>query len=113
MNFDLEIRKVNVTDFYQLAQLLKLSKGLISNQTMIFQIAEGLKIPRAVEICRYAPNVIPVGENAFDYLDTMALQAHFHTMNGTYEKFVADILAKKEAGELPAYEAVSNDTTNQ
>lgn len=104
MNFDLEIPKLHDTNFLELAQALKQSNGLISNQTMIFQIAEGLKIPRAVEICSYAPNVIPTGENAYDFLAQGALEVHFHTMNGTYDKYVAGIMAKKDAGLLPAPE---------
>lgn len=104
MTFDLEIPKLHDNNFLELAQALKQSKGLISNQTMIFQIAEGLKIPRAVEICSFAPNVIPTGENAFDYLAQGALEVHFHNLNGTYEKYVADIMAKKDAGLLPAPE---------
>jgi len=102
MNFDLEIPKLHDNNFLELAQALKQSKGLISNQTMIFQIAEAMKIPRAVEICAEAPNVIPVGEYAFDYLVQVGLEVHFHTINGTYDKFLLDFLKKKEAGELPA-----------
>lgn len=94
MNFDLNIKKLAISDFYELAQALQQSKGLISNQTMIFQIAEGLKIPRVVEICSYAPNVIPVGENAFDFLDQVALEVYFHTLNGTMAEFVKNYKPK-------------------
>lgn len=109
MNFDLEIKKINVDDFYELAQILKQSKGLISNQTMIFQIAEGLKIPRAVEICTHAPNVIPIGEFAYDYLDSMSLQVHFHNLNGTYNEFVKEMGERKKAGTLPAYQDIQEE----
>ncbi len=102
MQFDLEIEKLNVNDFLELAQAVQQCNFLISNQTMIFQIAEGLKVPRIVELCSWAPNVIPVGENALDFFDSMALQTHFHSLNGTYNSFIEEILAKKEAGQLPA-----------
>lgn len=102
MHFDLQIEKLNVNDFLELAQAVQQSRFLLSNQTMLFQIAEGLKVPRIVELCSWAPNVIPVGEKAFDFFDGMALQVHFHTLNGTYDKFLGEVLAKKEAGELPA-----------
>lgn len=94
MQSDLNIQKLNTADFYELAQALQQSKGLISNQTMIFQIAEGLKIPRVVEICPDAPNVIPVGENAFDFLDQVALEVYFHTLNGTMAEFVKNYKPK-------------------
>ena len=104
MSFDLEIEKLHIDNFLELAQALKQSKGLISNQTMIFQIAEAMKIPRAVEICSFAPNVIPCGENGFDYLGQTGLEVHFHNMNGTYDKYLEKILKMKEAGTLPGPE---------
>jgi len=70
----LSLKKLEVKSFFELAQALKQSKGLLSNQTMIFQIAEGLKIPRIVELCHFAPNVIPVGENAFDFYSQTAVE---------------------------------------
>lgn len=74
MNFDLCIPKLHIENFLQLAQALKQSKGLLSNQTMIFQIAEGLKIPRIVELCAHAPNVIPMGEYAYDFYAQLAVE---------------------------------------
>lgn len=85
--FNLKIDKLEVNDFLELAQALRQSKFLLSNQTMIFQIAEGLKIPRIVELCHFAPNVIPVGENAFDFYAQIGLEYYFHTLNGTIEDF--------------------------
>ena len=87
MNFDLNIKKLHVNNFLELAQAIKQSKGLISNQTQIFQIAEGLKTPRAVELCNYAPNVVPIGENAFDFYAQIGLECYFHKLNGTWEKY--------------------------
>lgn len=83
MEFDLEIPRLEVTDFYELAQALKQSKGVLSNQTMLMQIAEGLKVPRVVELCSFAPNVTPVGENAYYYYAQSALEYYFHLLNGT------------------------------
>lgn len=74
MQFKLNIPKLNVKDFLELAQALKQAKGLLSNQTMIFQIAEGLKTPRIVELCNSAPNVIPVGEKAYDFYHPEGLE---------------------------------------
>jgi hypothetical protein len=69
----LDIPLVKVENFLQLAQIIKRSKLHVSNQTMTFQLSEGMKHPRAVELCRYAPNVIPVGENAFDFYSQTGL----------------------------------------
>lgn len=74
MRFNLTIKKLPLNNFLELGQALKQSKGLLSNQTMIFQIAEGLKIPRIVELCGFAPNVIPVGESAFDFFSQTGVE---------------------------------------
>lgn len=70
----LKIPRLLINDFLELAQALKQAKGLISNQTQIFQIAEGLKIPRAVELCSMAPNVEPIGDKAFEFYAQEALE---------------------------------------
>lgn len=80
MQFKLTIPKLNIKDFLELAQALKQSKGLLSNQTMIFQIAEGLKTPRIVELCSFAPNVIPVGEKAFDFYAQLGVEYYVKTL---------------------------------
>lgn len=87
MQFDINIRKLSISNFLELAQAIKQAKALMSNQTMIFQIAEGLKTPRVVELCSYAPNVIPTGEMAFDFYSQTALEMYFHTLNGTYGSY--------------------------
>lgn len=91
MDYDLNIPKLSINNFLELAQALKQSNGLVSNQTMIFQIAEGLKIPRVVELCSFAPNVIPTGENAFDFHHVVHLKYYFHLLNGTIPEYVKEI----------------------
>ena len=72
--FKLNTKRLIIKDFLQLAQALKQCKFHISNQTQAFQISQGLKIPRIVELCVYAPNVIVVGENAYDFLAQEGLE---------------------------------------
>lgn len=81
MTYDLNIRKFNINNFLELAQAIKQCKFHISNQTQAFQLSEGLKIPRILEACSYAANCIPVGENAFYYLNQMKLEFDFHKLN--------------------------------
>lgn len=83
MGFDLEIPKLAVDNFLQLAQAIKQSRFHISNQTFTFQISEMLKKPRVAELCSYAPNVIPVGEDAYDFYAQQAIE------------YYVDYLAKK------------------
>lgn len=63
----LNVPLLEVNNFLELAVILKSCKFLLSNATMIFQIAEGLKIPRLLEICPMMPNVIPISENSYDF----------------------------------------------
>lgn len=71
---ELSISRLVVKDFYEYAQALKQCKLHLSNQTMAFQISQGLQIPRIVELCPYAPNVIPTGEDAYDFFQTWAAE---------------------------------------
>lgn len=75
---NLSIPLLIVNDFLELAQGIKQSKLHLSNQTMAFQISEGLKHPRVVELCYFAPNVIPHGENAFDFYNQKAVEYYVH-----------------------------------
>ncbi len=55
------IEWVQVKDFLEMAEIINGCKLFIGNQSFPFAIAEGLKVPRALEMCLFAPNVIPTG----------------------------------------------------
>ena len=55
-----------VSDFLELAGVIKSSNLFIGNQSMAFALAEIMKVPRALELCQYANNVIPTGDNGYD-----------------------------------------------
>lgn len=78
--FDLNILRLAVADFKVLAQAINQCKFLIGNQSQAFQLAEGLKVPRIVEQCNYAPNVIPIGEYAYDFYAQEALEYYVKTL---------------------------------
>lgn len=63
-DWKLEIPHYIVRDFHHLAQIMNACKFFIGNQSMCFAIAEGLKIPRILEMCPYAPNIFPIGSQA-------------------------------------------------
>jgi len=85
--YNLKIPSLKITNFLELAQALKQSDGLISNQTQIAQIAEGMKIPRVVELCKFAPNVDFVGEGGYEFYAQEALEYFFHKLNNTENEF--------------------------
>lgn len=88
MSFGLNIRKLNITNFLELAQAIKQCKFHITNQTQAFQLSEGLKVPRILELCSYAPNCIPIGEKAYDFFGQKQLEYYFHELNGTLADFI-------------------------
>ena len=83
MSFDLNVKKLTINSFLQLAQAIQQCKFHISNQTMAAQISAGIKKARIVEICAFAQNVIPVGEDAYDFFYQQGLEYYFHKLNGT------------------------------
>jgi len=70
------IEWVEADDFLKLAQVIAGCKFFIGNQSFPYSIAEGLKIPRILEACYKINNVIPEGENAYDFF----FQEHFQSL---------------------------------
>lgn len=60
---------LKVDDFLELAFYISQCKLFIGNQSFCFALAEAMKIPRVLEVCSFAPNVIPVGKHAYQYYD--------------------------------------------
>lgn len=76
--WELEIPHLKVDNFLQLAIAMKSCKFFLGNQSVCYGIAEGLKIPRLLEVCPFAPNVIPFGPNAYDFQMQGALEYLFN-----------------------------------
>lgn len=81
MSYDLNVKKFNISNFLELAQAIQQCRFHVSNQTQAFQLSEGLKVPRILEVCTFAPNVIPIGEDAYDFLAQPALEYYFKTLH--------------------------------
>jgi hypothetical protein len=67
---------VEVGDFFELAKIIAGCKVFIGNQSFPYSIAEGLKTPRILEVCFEVINVVPEGENGYDFL----FQDHFESL---------------------------------
>lgn len=70
----IEIPILYVENYREIAIALDSCKFYIGNQSSIFQISEGLKIPRVLEVCRDIPNVIGSGPGFYDFLTQRALE---------------------------------------
>jgi hypothetical protein len=71
-----DLQWLQVDDFLALARAIAGCKFFIGNQSFPFSIAEGLKIPRILELYYHIANVIPEGENAYDFF----FQEHFEAL---------------------------------
>jgi len=56
-----KIEYFRVENFLELALIINSSGLFIGNQSFPYSIAESMKVPRLLEQCLYAPNVIPMG----------------------------------------------------
>lgn len=90
MTYDLNIKKLTVNNFLTLAQAIKQSRFHITNQTMANQISTGLSHPSILEVCGFAPNCIPIGENRYDFLSQGGLEWAFHQLNGTTKRYIEE-----------------------
>jgi hypothetical protein len=57
-----------VKDFLELATIINSCRLFIGNQSFPFSVAEALKVKRLLEVFYRAPNVIPEGEGANDFM---------------------------------------------
>ena len=95
MNYDLNIKKLTVDNFLTLAQAIKQSRFHITNQTMANQISTGIMHPSILELCSFAPNCIPIGENRYDFLAQNALEYYFHKLYGDENEYLDSLKNKK------------------
>ncbi|MBK6935740.1 MAG: hypothetical protein IPH18_01785 [Chitinophagaceae bacterium] len=56
-----------VSNFLEFAQIIAGSKFFIGNQSFPFAVAEAIKVKRILEVCFECPNVIPEGNDAYDF----------------------------------------------
>lgn len=56
-----------VDNLYEANFLMANSRMFIGNQSLFYAVAEVAQIPRMLEVCPYAPNVISHGYNAYDF----------------------------------------------
>lgn len=96
MNYDLNIRKLTITNFLELAQAIKQSRFHLTNQTLANQISQGLFHPSILELCSFAPNCIPIGEDRYDFFAQVGLEYYFHKLYGDLPAHVEKIKAAQK-----------------
>lgn len=70
----LDIKRYEARNFLEIAAAMTICSMFIGNQSACFQIAEGMKIPRILEVCKQLPNVIGSGPGFYDFMHQAALE---------------------------------------
>jgi hypothetical protein len=70
----LNINHFHADHFHEIALAMDHCKMFLGNQSACFQIAEGLKIPRILEVCKQIPNVIGSGAGFYDFINQRSLE---------------------------------------
>lgn len=84
--WNLNIHYQKVKDFLELAEIIASCKFFCGNQSMAYQIAEGLKVKRVLELFPMMPNVIPQGPNAYDFYHQTPLEYIFEKLTNEANK---------------------------
>jgi hypothetical protein len=71
-----------VADALALARLIAGARAFVGNQSLPYAIAEGLKVPRLLEVCPKAPNVIPHGPGGHDAVTSLGFESNFYRLRG-------------------------------
>lgn len=61
-------------DFIELTLFIGCCKLFIGNQSFCYALAEQMKVPRILEVCPEAPNVMPIGANGYDFHTQQAFE---------------------------------------
>lgn len=71
----IDMPRLEVANFLDLAYAIKYCKFLLGNQSMCWGIAEAMKTPRVLEICRYAQNCMPFyGKKSYGFFHQTGLE---------------------------------------
>lgn len=86
--WNLNIPRLQITNFLDLAYALKEARFSMSNQSMLWNLAQAMGTKRILEMCRFADNCFPgIGEDSHAYFFQMGAEYNFRTMyNKTMNK---------------------------
>lgn len=73
----LNMPRVQVKDFVELAQILLKCSFMLGNQSACWNLAQGLGSHRLLELCSFAPNCTNFGDNGYEFLHQSSLEYLF------------------------------------
>lgn len=76
--YGINIPRLEVKDFLELAYALKAARFTLSNQSFVWNLCTAMGLPRTLELAEYAPNCQPfVGENSYGYYHQVGNEYYF------------------------------------
>lgn len=78
--FKLEIRRLIINDFLELAQAISSCRFFVGNQSLCWHLADSQKVKRILEVCTVFPNTFPTGANGKSFVTQNALEYNFHQL---------------------------------
>jgi hypothetical protein len=80
--WQLAIPRLEIKDFLEYAYAVKYARFLFGNQSLGWNLAEAMKKPRIVELCRYAANCQPhVGEDSYGFFHQVGAEYYFKVLH--------------------------------
>lgn len=76
----IDVPRFCAMDYKGIAKGMYDCRFYIGGQSSLFQVAEGLKIPRILEVCRDIPNVIGSGPGFYDFLQQDKLEYYVYKL---------------------------------
>lgn len=87
--FDLNFPRIAVDDFMELAEIMKMCRFFLGNQSFPWNLANALGVPRVLEMFAQAPNCQPfIGEDNYGFLQQVPLEYYFEML---YNKKAASL----------------------
>jgi hypothetical protein len=77
-DFNLNIPRLNVSNFLELAQAINHCRFFVGNQSFCWHISNSLQHKRILEVCASFPNTLPTGKDGRAFLHQEALEIHFN-----------------------------------
>lgn len=68
---------LKIDNFLELAEVMNACKFVLSNQTLAWHVADGLKVKRLLEVCAQFPNTFATGANGYHAFGQQAMEFYF------------------------------------
>lgn len=79
-DFKLEIPRLIVNDFLELAQAISHCRFFVGNQSFCWHTSNALQKRRILEVCASFPNTLPTGKDGYAFLHQESLEIHFKAL---------------------------------